>query len=46
MKEKMMRIIVAVMLALLLCSLTLQAGAASKNDWKLNNVWQKPTFVW
>ena len=34
MKEKMMRIIVAVMLALLLCSLTLQAGAASKNDWK------------
>ena len=27
MKEKMMRIIVTVMLALLLCSLTLQAGA-------------------
>ena len=34
MKEKMMRIIVAVMLTLLLCSLTLLAGAASKNDWK------------
>ena len=30
----MMRIIVAVMLTLLLCSLTLLAGAASKNDWK------------
>lgn len=34
MKEKMMRIIVTVMLTLLLCSLTLLAGAASKNDWK------------
>ena len=34
MKEKMMRIIVAVMLTLLLCSLTLLTGAASKNDWK------------
>lgn len=34
MKEKMMRIIVAAMLTLLLCSLTLLAGAASKNDWK------------
>ena len=34
MKTRMMRIIVAVMLALLLCSLTLLAGAASKNDWK------------
>lgn len=34
MKEKMMRIIVTVMLVLLLCSLTLLAGAASKNDWK------------
>lgn len=30
MKEKMMRIIVTVMLTLLLCSLTLLAGAASK----------------
>ena len=30
----MMRIIVTVMLTLLLCSLTLLAGAASKNDWK------------